>query len=191
MNETKLKSLGVSEDAIKAIMDEWDRTNGALSKEVEGQRAQVKEYEKQLKELEKLKGDNEQLSTKLADIQASQKAAQEAFTKEMTEYKRSQAIKYAIGTIKDGKPYDPAIILSLLDTSKVSVDDNGNVTGGLDDQIANLRKDKAFLFEAGTQRVGTTPPSGAPAQPEASSTVGSIGARLAAQAIAMSKNEGA
>lgn len=187
MNETKLKSLGVSEDAIKAIMDEWNRTNGALSKEVEGQRAQVKEYEKQLKELEKLKGDNEQLSTKLADIQASQKAAQEAFTKEMNEYKRSQAIKYAIGTIKDGKPYDPAIILSLLDTSKVSVDDNGNVTGGLDDQIANLRKDKAFLFEAGTQRVGTTPPSGAPAQPEASSTVGSIGARLAAQAIAASK----
>lgn len=187
MNEARLKELGVSDEAIKAIMDDWARTTGANAKEVENYKAQARKYSDQLKELEKVKGDNEQLSAKIAEFQKEQETSRAAFAKEMADFKRSQAIKYALGTLRDGKPYDANIVQSLLDSSKITVDENGNVTGGLDEQISALRKDKAFLFEAGSQRVGTTPPSGAPAQPEASSTVGSIGARLAAQAVAAAK----
>lgn len=188
MNEAKLKELGVPAEAIKTILDEWERTTGAQAKENDGYRAQIKAYEKQIKELDKLKGDNAQLSEKLTSIQTEQKAAADAFAKEMADYKKTQAVRYAIGTLKDGKAHDPSIVLGLLDMSKVSVDDKGNVVGGFDDQIGALRKDKAFLFEASTPgRKGATPPASAPAAEQPQGNVGSIGARLAAQALAMSK----
>ena len=189
MNEARLKELGVSDEAIKAIMDDWTRTTGANAKEVENYKAQARKYSDQLKELEKVKGDNEQLSAKIAEFQKEQETSRATFAKEMAEFKRSQAIKYALGTLKDGKPYDASIVQSLLDSSKIAVDDNGNVTGGFDEQISALRKEKAFLFEASTAnkpRIGVTPPANAPQAPEASQEVGGIGARLAAQALAAS-----
>lgn len=56
----------------------------------------------------------------------------------------SSAVQLAVA--KSGARSDKALI-GMLDMSKVSINDKGEVTG-LDDQIAAIKKDNAFLFEA-------------------------------------------
>ena len=56
----------------------------------------------------------------------------------------ASAVQLAVA--KSGTRSDKALI-GMLDMSKVSINDKGEVTG-LDDQIAAIRKDNAFLFEA-------------------------------------------
>lgn len=56
--------------------------------------------------------------------------------------------------------------LKLIDRSKISVDDNGQVTG-IDEALGSLKTDRAYLFTSG----GTTPPApsvGNPSNPQAS-----------------------
>ena len=59
----------------------------------------------------------------------------------------ASAVQLAVA--KSGTRSDKALI-GMLDLSKVSINDTGEVTG-LDDQIAAIKKDNAFLFEADPQ----------------------------------------
>lgn len=51
----------------------------------------------------------------------------------------------AHGKLRDAKARDVDMVFGLLDKSKIKFDDKGELTG-LDDQIAELTKNKAFLF---------------------------------------------
>lgn len=181
MNEARLKELGVPDAAIQAVLNEWTKINGALQQENESYKTRIKDHEKSLKELEKFKGDNAQLATKLEELQNAHTAAQEKFTKDMSDYKKSQAIKYALGTMKDAKPHDTDIVMALLDSNKIDVDDNGNIKSGFDEQINTLRKDKSFLFSEQVARRGTTPPAGSSTPDTKQAEPSSLGARIAAR----------
>src|SRR5690606_24724391 len=52
------------------------------------------------------------------------------------------AIKLAVA----GDAHDPDLVATLLDKSKIEVDEEGNIKAGLDDQLKALRESKAFLF---------------------------------------------
>lgn len=52
------------------------------------------------------------------------------------------ALKLAL----NGQAHDPDIVAGLLDKTKIELDDNGAVKGGLDDQLTGLRESKGFLF---------------------------------------------
>ncbi len=74
----------------------------------------------------------------------------------------------AIQAALQGKALDTDIVASLIDTGKVTVDEQGTVTG-LTEQVDRLVKEKSFLFKAedaeaspapSFQPVGTPPPSG-------------------------------
>lgn len=187
MNEKRLKELGVPDDAISKVMEEWNQANSSLMHENDSYKAQAKEYEKQVNQLKEFKGSNEELTAKLAQLQADHKAAQEKFTKDMADYRKSQAIKYALGTMKEGKPHDSNIVLGLLDCTKIDVDDDGNIKGGFDEQISALKKDKGFLFSEPQVRKGVTPPSTVTVEQKTAPAM-SFGARIAARAAGTASN---
>ena len=58
--------------------------------------------------------------------------------------RKASAVKVQL--IQD-KAHDPDLTASQLDLEKITVDDNGKITGGYKEQITSLKKDKPFLFK--------------------------------------------
>ena len=185
MDEKKLQELGLNESQVKAVM----AALATLQTENEKLKANAQTHEASLKELETFRGTNEALSKKLDELKERRKAETDAFKKEMAEFRKSQAIRYAVKSLKDNTPYDENIIISLLDGAKIDVDEKGNLSG-FASQIEGLIKDKPFLFNSaqkaqatagtGTTIKGVTPDVGVSANQTASEPAPlSIGARLA------------
>jgi hypothetical protein len=122
--------------------------------------ADLKERDKQLADLKKAAGDNEELKKQIEQLQAENKAAAEKYEARIQEMAITTAIKLAVV----GQVHDPDLVAGLLDKSKIEIDENGNVKTGLDDQIKALRESKAFLFvekqDKGPQLKGATPADG-------------------------------
>lgn len=139
----------------KARFDELNEGKKQLEKD-------LKERDTQLKDLgEKAKG-NEELTKQISDLQKINKEAAEKNDADMKALKLNTALKLSLA----GKVHDPDIVTSLLDKTKIELDDNGNVKAGLDDQLKSLKESKAFLFveekreESGFQFKGFKPAEG-------------------------------
>ena len=98
----------------------------------------LKELQAKLAErAEKQKGAEEwkkQLDEKDAEYQKQLKAKDDAFN----DYRLMQALK-------DGKAKNPITVKALLDCSKLTFD--ADAIGGLDEQLAEIKKDNGFLFD--------------------------------------------
>ncbi|OME58218.1 hypothetical protein BSK59_08525 [Paenibacillus odorifer] len=186
-----LKAQGLSETQITAI------TGGVESnykgwvpehrfKEVnEAKKAaedNLKDRDKQLDDLKKSSGDVGALKEQITKLQDDNKTATEKYEADMKELKLSTAVKLVLS----GQTHDPDIVAGLLDKTKIELDDNGVVKGGLDDQLKSLRESKGFLFAEkqenkppafrGTTPADTSKPNGSGGQqPE------NFGKRLADQ----------
>ncbi|MDG0056985.1 phage scaffolding protein [Paenibacillus sp. P2(2022)] len=167
-----LEGQGVPADKIDAITKEveekytgyvpkhrFDEINDA-KKQLEGD---LKERDKQLTDLQKAAGDVPALQDQITKLQADNKAATDKYEADMKELRMNTALKMALS----GQAHDPDIVAGLLDKSKIELDDNGAVKGGLDDQLKDLRDSKSFLFvpkeEGNTQPTfkGAKPAEGA------------------------------
>ena len=104
---------------------------------------QVSERDSQLKDLKKNVGDNEALKAQIEQLQKTNKEQKDASEKAMHDLRMNTAIKLAIGD----KAQDSEIVAGLIDKDKIILSEDGKVTG-LNEQLANLQKDKAFLFKA-------------------------------------------
>ncbi|MGG1597622.1 phage scaffolding protein [Paenibacillus naphthalenovorans] len=137
----------------KARYNELAETN----KKLEGD---LKDRDKQLDDLKKSAGDNAALREQIEKLQTENKAAKDKYEAEVNELRLNTAVKLALS----GKVHDPDIVASLLDKSKIELDDAGNIKAGFDDQVKALRESKAFLFvqedKGGFQFKGTKPPEG-------------------------------
>ncbi|SFF23011.1 Phage minor structural protein GP20 [Paenibacillus algorifonticola] len=98
--------------------------------------------DKQLEDLKKSSGDTAELTKKIETLQAENKTNKEQYEADAKQLRVSTAIKLALA----GKVHDLDIVAGQLDSSKIELDEAGNVKGGLDDQITTLQKDKGFLF---------------------------------------------
>lgn len=126
----------------------------------------IRTRDKQLEELKKASGSNEELQKQITDLQAENKAAKEKYEADMKELKLTTAIKLAIGE----SAHDADLVAGLLDRSKLILSDDGKVTG-LDEQVKTLKEGKAFLFKESTASGPDKPgkkPSYAPKAGEAS-----------------------
>ncbi|KZS45711.1 hypothetical protein AWU65_07180 [Paenibacillus glucanolyticus] len=103
---------------------------------------EVTDRDKQLEDLTKSSGDADALKQQIQKLQEDNKTAKEKYEAEAKALKLSTAVKLALA----GKVHDPDIVTGLLNTDLIQLDDNGNVTAGLDDQIKALQTSKAFLF---------------------------------------------
>lgn len=152
MNLEQVKALGItnlSDDDAKKIADasaeelktfipktRFDEVNEA-KKTAEGQ---VKTLTKDLETAKANAGDNEDLKKQLDDALQKQKDDKKAFDEQMKDLKVSNAIKLAIVDTAQ----DADLVAGLIDKSKLILGEDGRVTG-LEEQVKNLKKDKAFF----------------------------------------------
>lgn len=104
--------------------------------------ATVADRDKQLETLKKSTGDLDALKNQIKSLQDANKKAQEEADAKMKELRINDAIKLAIVD----KAQDVDIVSSLFDKTKLILGDDGKITG-LDEQLKELQKNKAFLFK--------------------------------------------
>ena len=117
--------------------------------------ATISERDKQLVELKKNAGDNEDLKKQIRNLQDANKAAKTEYDEKMKDMRLSTAIQIAIAA----DAQDVGIVSGLFDKSKLILGDDGKVTG-LDEQLTALKKDKPFLFKGGKPKGKGYEPNG-------------------------------
>ncbi len=151
MKKAEFMALGISEElAAKAEEASEKELEGYVEKskldeaKKENQTLQqsVKNRDKQLEDLKKASGDNEELKKQIETLQGENKAAKEKYDAEMKELKLTTAIKLAVA----GKVHDEDIAAGLFDRSKLILSEDGKVAG-LEEQLKTMQKEKAFLFK--------------------------------------------
>ena len=133
----------------------FDEVNGELAET----KKQITARDKQIEDLKKFEGDAVSLQTKLAELEKTNKLAKEEYEKQITAERKRTAVKMALISDKEGKPHDADMVLGLINLDSIQVDENGAIVSGLKEQHANLRKEKAFLFET-AQTQTTAKPAG-------------------------------
>jgi hypothetical protein len=115
----------------------------------------VKDRDTQLAELSKKATGNDELMAQIAKLQEENKTTAETYSKQLQETKLNTALKLAL----TGKVKDLDIVSSLIDKSKIELDDTGNIKTGFNEQFENLQKTKDFLFisEDKKEFKGSTP----------------------------------
>lgn len=121
-------------------------------KTVEGQ---LVERDKQLKELKKIKGDNEAFQSKIKELEEANKKAAADTAEQMKQLKIDSAIKVALAD----KAHDADIVANLFDKTKLILGEDGKITG-LDEQLKTLQAEKAFLFKSQEPPKQTYEPKG-------------------------------
>lgn len=114
----------------------------ALNDEKKTLSDQLSDRDKQLKDLEKSAGDAEKFKADLERMQQENKEAKDKYEADMKQLKLNTAIRTAL----TGKVHNPEIATKLLDLSKVEIDDEGAIKGGLEEQLSNLEKSDSYLF---------------------------------------------
>ena len=102
----------------------------------------IAERDKQLVELKKSVGDNEELKNQIKSLQDANKAAKQEADEKMKDLRLSTAIQIAVAA----DAQDVGIVSGLFDKSKLILSDDGKVTG-LDEQLTALKQAKPFLFK--------------------------------------------
>ncbi|PPA85937.1 hypothetical protein C4A76_14940 [Brevibacillus laterosporus] len=184
-----LKSMGLSEEQITKIMGgveekykgyvpkhRFDEVN-ETKKDLENQ---IKDRDKQLTELKKSVGDNDDLKKQIETLQNDNKTKEDQYQAKIKDMQVSTAIKLAL----TGEAHDPDLITSLLDKSKIEINEDGTLKGGLDDQVKALRESKAFLFvekqeDKGFQFKGAQPAEGTKSNGDNKGQTDDFGKRLA------------
>ena len=150
----KLKAMGYTDDEArkleKVFKEELD--GNYVTKERFNQvnednktlKSTVKERDTQLESLKKNAGDKEALESQIEQLKQSNKEAQQKYEADLKASKIKSAVKLKIGD----QVHDSDMVSSLLDLSKIELDDNDNIKGGFEEQFNNLKKDKAFLFKS-------------------------------------------
>jgi chromosome segregation ATPase len=147
-----LKKLGVEESTIDSIVTDVNKEipkhfvpktqYNDLAEQRKKLEKDLGERDGQLEELRKSAGASEDLKQQIEKLQGDNKTAKEKYEAEVKELRLGTAVKLALA----GQVHDPDIVATLLDKSKIELDDAGAVKGGLDDQIKALRESKGFLF---------------------------------------------
>lgn len=122
-------------------------------------RKQLADRDKDIAALKKSAGDNEDLSKQLTDLQAKYKTDTEALQGKIQQNALNAALDLGITKAK-GK--NAKAVKALLDSSKLSLKDDGSVDG-LDAALEALKQSDSYLFEqVETKTEGNGFHSGAP-----------------------------
>lgn len=190
MNKEELIALGLTaEQADKVIAGYGNTIPKSRFDEVNTAKKQLEKdiasRDQQLEELKKV--DAAGLQAKIAELQQENTTAKEQYEKELKETQLSSAIKLALA----GKVHDAGIAIRELDTTKIELDDKGNVKAGLDEQLKTLQESKSFLFvpeKKGQTFTGWNPMDGN-AGDKGSKDFGSNFAKIANEKLSSGSNE--
>lgn len=162
--EKFLKGIEIDEELKSKILKEH---NKALSKYNDYEEIKAS-YKAQGEELEKLRRlDPAKLQDKIKELT-------ESHNKKMleTEERYNNNIKRIAVKSQLTDAHDSDLVTNLIDMNLITIDNEGNVLTGLNDQLELIKKDKAFLFKgAEPQPVqGTTPHNSTPTRQPAQDT---------------------
>lgn len=157
MTKAQLLAMGLTEEQADKVLEgykehipkeRFNEVNNA-KKDLEKQLA---ERDTQLDTLKKGAKDNEGLTKQIEDLQAENKRIKDESDAKVKEIEKDNLL---VTALKEAKAKDPSIILSLLDKTKISVD-NGNLIG-FKEQLEPIQKGKDFLFDAVDPGKNNTP----------------------------------
>ena len=154
MKKEDFVKLGIDEElAAKAETASQEELKGYIPKarfdEVNNEKKKleldVRDRDGQLETLKNSTGDVETLKKQIEDLQADNKAKDEAHAAEIKQLKIDSAIDVALG---DAKAKNKVAVKALLkEIDKAEMDADGNIKG-LAEQIAALQKSDSYLFDA-------------------------------------------
>ena len=188
MNKEQLIKLGLTEEQAQSVLDGFgkmvpkSRLDDKI-KELEIANDTISKYETDLEDPKPKAAGNEALLQQIQQLQDDNKTAKDQHEAELAETRLTSAVKLAL----TGKVQDLDIVSSLLDKTKIELDEQGNVKGGLDEQLTTLKESKSFLFVPETEE-RTLPKGTKPGEGKSSDKPVSIGAQFAQQANEQSKS---
>lgn len=181
--KTYLVSKGLTEEQASAIVDgmpaekiylaseeKLDERYAKLKQQKEQAEEQLASYQTELDTLKESAKGNEDLTKQLADMQAKFDEAKAESDAKLSQQEKDFAIKLAL---KEANPLDESIVLGLLDKDTIKVTESG--LQGFTEQLAGLKENKSFLFQAADPEpnkapnitLGGTPKAGAQTPPDA------------------------
>lgn len=105
--------------------------------------ALVKERDKQLEDVKKSTGDNEELKKQIETLQADNKAAKEKYEADIKKMQIDNAVQLAL---KNAEAKNVTAVMALLkDLDKAELAEDGTIKG-LAEQIQELKKSESYLF---------------------------------------------
>lgn len=153
MNQKELIELGLSEDQAKKVLElhkttldgkyEPKERNQQLREKVKELEQTIAEKDKVIEESSKANKSVEELETKIRELEEQSKQKDQENAKKISEMQMNTALKSALA----GKVHDVALTMTLFDTSKIKLNDDGAITEGFDEQLEALAKEKAYLFK--------------------------------------------
>lgn len=158
MNTEDLKKLGLNDEQVKEVMAlkgeaikaeqaKQQATIDEITAERDSLNEQIAQRDTDIKALKKASGTNEELSSKLSDLQAKYDADTKALSETLATTKLNSAISEALGKTSARDPQDLKAFLNMDD---IKLEEDGSIAG-LNDQIKMLQESKAYLFNEGTQ----------------------------------------
>lgn len=153
MNKEALIAAGFTEEQAKKILDLHKADiNGnyipkvrfdEVNEQLKNVKAELSERDTQIAGLKKFEGSGKELADKVKELQEQNKQKAAEFEKALKDNKIKNAVRASLGD----SVFDSALVMGLIDLSKVDLDDKDEVKSGLKEQVEALKKDKAFLFK--------------------------------------------
>ena len=158
MNTEDLKKLGLNDEQVKEVMAlkgeaikaeqaKQQATIDEITAERDSLNEQIAQRDTDIKALKKASGANEELSSKLSELQTKYDADTKALSETLATTKLNSAISEALGKTSARDPQDLKAFLNMDD---IKLEEDGSIAG-LNDQIKTLQESKAYLFNEGTQ----------------------------------------
>lgn len=145
MNKEQLIALGLTEEQSDKVVAGFghmvpkSRFDDKIE-ELKVAKEEITTRDTQLEELKKI--DAEGLKTKITELQTANETSKTEYEQKIADLQKSSAIKLALA----GKVHDAGIAIRELDTTKIELDEKGEIKAGLDEQLKSLQESKSFLF---------------------------------------------
>ena len=157
--ETAKKVLKAHQDMIKDQYIPISRFNEVNSEKKE-LKTQLDERDTQLKELKTKASGNEELTTKISELEALNNTTKTEYEEKMKALRKETSIELAL---KDEKAKNIKAVKALLDLEKVSMDGENLI--GLEEQLKTLKESESYLFGTDTLKGRNPNPPGEPIDP--------------------------
>lgn len=161
MKRKFLEDLGLEKEAIDKIMAENGKDIESAKADYDAIKAErdtanntIAERDKQLKELQESVKGNEDLTKKIEELQQQNEQASKDHRAEINNLKINNAIEKALINFK---AKTPKAVKAMIDTEKVKIDKDGNVTG-IEEQVKAIAEaeDTKYLFDSSVQKLKGT-----------------------------------
>lgn len=162
MKKEDLIALGLSEEQAKSVMTEHGKTVTTLNAQISTLQASEKELQSQaakhaedLKVLQKNAGTSEELKQQIKQLQKENSDKEQQYQQELIDIQRNSALNQVL---TESKVKNVKAVAALLDNDAITFKDGQLI--GAKEQLENLVKTDAYLFDLGTKPGSYNPAGG-------------------------------